>query len=123
VKGDAYGHGAVTVARALAGAGCDAFGVALVEEGAELRDAGIGGLVLCLGGVGRYGAEEVVRRDLTPVLYDEGDVYANLRIGTVEKARAIADYGGATPEHHPLFKGDKVFGWHTPPSEKTPNTK
>jgi len=57
------------------------------------------------------------------VLYDEGDVYANLRIGTVEKARAIADYGGATPEHHPLFKGDKVFGWHTPPSEKTPNTK
>ena len=73
VKGDAYGHGAVTVARALAGAGCDAFGVALVEEGAELRDAGIGGLVLCLGGVGRYGAEEVVRRDLTPVLYDEGD--------------------------------------------------
>lgn len=57
------------------------------------------------------------------VLYDEGDVYANLRIGTVEKAGAIADYGGATPEHHPLFKGDKVFGWHTPPSEKTPNTK
>lgn len=57
------------------------------------------------------------------VLYDEGDVYANLRIGTVEKAGAIADYGSATPEHHPLFKGDKVFGWHTPPSEKTPNTK
>jgi hypothetical protein len=57
------------------------------------------------------------------VLYDEGDVYANLRVGTVEKAGAIADYGGATPEHHPLFNGDKVFGWHTPPPEKTPNTK
>jgi hypothetical protein len=57
------------------------------------------------------------------VLYDEGDVYANLRVGTVEKAGAIADYGGATPEHHPLFNGDKVFGWHTPPPEKTPNAK
>jgi hypothetical protein len=57
------------------------------------------------------------------VLYDEGDVYANLRVGTVEKAGAIADYGGATPEHHPLFNGDKVFGWHTPPPEMTPNAK
>jgi len=57
------------------------------------------------------------------VLYDEGDVYANLRVGTVEKAGAIADYGRATPEHHPLFHGDKVFGWHSPPSEKTTNTK
>lgn len=50
------------------------------------------------------------------VLYDEGDVYANLRVGTVEKGGAVADFGGMTPEHHPLFRGDKVFGWHTPPS-------
>jgi len=73
VKGDAYGHGAVACARALAAAGCDGFGVALVEEGAQLREAGIDRLVLCLGGVGRYGAEEAVGRGLTPVLYDEGD--------------------------------------------------
>ncbi len=46
------------------------------------------------------------------VLYDEGDVYADLRVGTVERDGAIADFGGLTPEHHPLFKGDKVFGWH-----------
>ena len=73
VKGDAYGHGAVACARALDAAGCDAFGVALGEEGAQLRDAGIPRMVLCLGGVGRYGAEEAVARNLTPVLYDEGD--------------------------------------------------
>jgi alanine racemase len=73
VKGDAYGHGAVACAGALAEAGCDAFGVALVEEGAQLRDAGVAGLVLCMGGVGRYGAEEAVARGLTPVVYDEGD--------------------------------------------------
>lgn len=46
------------------------------------------------------------------VLYDEGDVYADLRVGTVERDGAIADFGGRTPDHHPLFKGDKVFGWH-----------
>lgn len=51
------------------------------------------------------------------VLYDEGDVYADLRVGTVEKADVIADFGGMTPAHHPLFKGDKVFGWHVPPAQ------
>jgi alanine racemase len=73
VKGDAYGHGAVAASLALQAAGCGAFGVALVEEGAQLRDAGVSGLVLCMGGVGRHGAEEAVARDLTPVVYDEGD--------------------------------------------------
>ncbi|HRH99245.1 MAG TPA: hypothetical protein PLB55_25100 [Prosthecobacter sp.] len=57
------------------------------------------------------------------VLYDEGDVYANLRVGTVEQAGVIADYGGMTPEHHKLFNGDKVFGWHVPPQEKTSQAK
>lgn len=73
VKGDAYGHGAVTCARALEAAGVDAFGVALVEEGAQLRAAGVRVPVLCLGGVGRYGAEAAVEHGLTPVVYDEGD--------------------------------------------------
>jgi alanine racemase len=84
IKGDAYGHGAVAVATALSAAApasgatppfhpADAFGVALVEEGAQLRDAGIATPILCLGGVGRFGAAEAVARDLTPVLYDEGD--------------------------------------------------
>ena len=41
VKGDAYGLGAVPVARALAGESPVAFGVASVIEGCELRTAGI----------------------------------------------------------------------------------
>ena len=40
VKADAYGHGAVEVARALAREGCGHFGVATVDEARELRDAG-----------------------------------------------------------------------------------
>ena len=62
-------------------------------------------------------------RDPLHVLYDEGDVYANLRVGTVEQAGVIADYGGITPEHHKLFNGDKVFGWYSPPQEKPAITK
>jgi len=73
VKGDAYGHGALPCAEALEAAGVDRFGVALVEEGAQLRLAGVRRPVMCLGGVGRDGAEEALARDLTPVLYDEGD--------------------------------------------------
>ena len=41
VKADAYGHGAVEVARACIEAGAESLAVVTVEEGAELRRAGI----------------------------------------------------------------------------------
>lgn len=41
VKADAYGHGAVEVARAALDAGADSLAVATAEEGTELREAGI----------------------------------------------------------------------------------
>jgi hypothetical protein len=41
VKAQAYGHGAVPVARAATAAGASWLAVALVEEGAALREAGI----------------------------------------------------------------------------------
>lgn len=49
VKADAYGHGAVGVGRVVAAAGVDWLGVALMEEGAELRRAGIEIPILVLG--------------------------------------------------------------------------
>jgi len=48
VKSDAYGHGATAVAPVLAAAGADAFGVASVDEGMQLRAAGIDKPVLIL---------------------------------------------------------------------------
>ena len=42
VKADAYGHGSVEVARACIEAGADSLAVVTVEEGAELRRAGLG---------------------------------------------------------------------------------
>ena len=50
VKANAYGHGSVTIARALA-AHTDAFAVASLEEAAVLRAAGIGTPILLLEGV------------------------------------------------------------------------
>ncbi len=48
VKADAYGHGDVPVATAALDAGVTSLAVALVEEGARLRDAGIEAPILVL---------------------------------------------------------------------------
>lgn len=49
VKDNAYGHGLIPVARTLAQAGCEEFGVACASEGEELRGAGIRNPILLLG--------------------------------------------------------------------------
>ncbi|MCY0897605.1 MAG: alanine racemase [Firmicutes bacterium] len=71
VKADAYGHGAVPVARALRDAGVDWLGVATAEEGEELRQAGIGGPVLVLGPSNREQLRLAVERRLDVILVDE----------------------------------------------------
>ena len=48
VKADAYGHGAVRIARLAEECGIDMLGVATVDEGKELREAGIGLPILVL---------------------------------------------------------------------------
>ena len=68
VKADAYGHGAPEVARALAGAGIEWLGVALVEEGAELRRAGVATPVLVLGPATPEQRALVARHRLTPAV-------------------------------------------------------
>ncbi len=69
VKADAYGHGAVACAQRLAAAGADWFGVALPEEGVELRAAGIAQPVLCLEGFWAGQAALCLRHNLTPLVF------------------------------------------------------
>jgi alanine racemase len=69
VKANAYGHGAVECARVLEEINADWFGVALVEEGIELRLAGIARPIFLLGGFWRGQAGDVIERDLTPAVY------------------------------------------------------
>jgi alanine racemase len=70
VKADAYGHGAVPVARLCEQAGADLLGIATVEEGAALRQAGIGLPLVLLGSILPAEATEVVRHGLTASLGD-----------------------------------------------------
>jgi alanine racemase len=49
VKADAYGHGAVTIARAALQCGANWLGVATIPEGIELREAGVKAPILLLG--------------------------------------------------------------------------
>jgi len=69
VKADAYGHGAVPVARSVVEAGATSLGVVLVEEGVELREAGIDVPIVVLSEPAPEAAAEVVARRLTPVVY------------------------------------------------------
>jgi alanine racemase len=93
VKADGYGHGAVPVARAALDAGAQWLGVALVEEGAELRAAGIDAPVLVLSEPPPPAAPAVVALGLTPVAYT--------RPGIDALAKAVAD-GGALTGADPL---------------------
>lgn len=69
VKANAYGHGAVECATRLEREGVDWFGVALPEEGIELRTAGISKPILCLGGIWAGQESLCVQQNLTPVIY------------------------------------------------------
>jgi len=66
VKADAYGHGAVPVAKCLAECGVDWFGVATVEEALELRAAGIEQPILLLGGLYMSDPADLIQYRLTP---------------------------------------------------------
>lgn len=69
VKANAYGHGAVECAHRLEREGTNWFGVALPEEGIELRNAGIAGSILCLAGFWEGQAELCLQHALVPVVY------------------------------------------------------
>ena len=71
VKADAYGHGAVPVARAALEGGAVALGVALVEEAEELRGAGIDAPILLLSQPPPDAAVDVVRLGLWATVYSE----------------------------------------------------
>jgi len=87
VKAGAYGHGPVPVAEAALGAGASWLAVAMVEEGAVLRDAGIAEPVLLLSEPPAAAMADVVGLGLTPTLYTQAGVEA--------AAKAVAATAGA----------------------------
>lgn len=68
VKADAYGHGAVPVSKALYDL-VDAYGVATIEEGIELREAGIDKMILVLGYTGICHFSDLIGYDISQTVY------------------------------------------------------
>ena len=68
VKADGYGHGGVAVSRVALEEGVEVLGVATVEEGRELREAGIRVPVLLFSLPVPEGLPDIVRFDLHPVV-------------------------------------------------------
>ncbi len=111
VKANAYGHGAVQVARVLEAEGVAMLGVALVEEGVELRNAGVKAPILVMGGSYDGGYGLLVEHRLTPTLFRrehiDGLIAAAQKAGTPATAHLKLDTGmsrlGVQPSELPEF--------------------
>jgi alanine racemase len=84
VKADAYGHGDAPVARATLEAGATWLGVALVEEGIGLREAGVEAPILVLSEFPRGAEHDALAAGLTPTIYSAEGVAA-----VAEASRAL----------------------------------
>jgi len=76
VKADAYGHGAAPVARAALDAGATHLGVATVDEGVGLREAGFDAPIVVLSEPAPAAAAVVVAHSLTPFVYSAAGIEA-----------------------------------------------
>lgn len=74
VKADAYGHGATECAKALEQEGARWLGVTSLDEAIPLRDAGIRTRILLMTGFWRGEEEELIRLQLTPTVWEPGQV-------------------------------------------------
>lgn len=69
IKADGYGHGAVPVAKFLNTIGVDAYGIAIIEEGIELRKAGIEKSLLILGYTPKEQFRQLIEYNITPTIF------------------------------------------------------
>ena len=102
VKGNAYGHGAVMVSKTALENGATRLAVARVDEGIQLREAGVEAPILVLGYVPVDEMEEVVRWRITPPIIHW------------HTARAVSELsssqGVVTPVHVKVETGLGRFG-------------
>ena len=75
VKADAYGHGAVGVAKAIQDE-VDYFGIAELGEAVELREAGVKKPILVLSYTSPYQYESLVKYELTQTIFNYDDAVA-----------------------------------------------
>jgi alanine racemase len=99
LKADAYGHGALKVARTVLHNGATMLGVATVSEAAPLREAGIDAPILVFGYVPLWQMREAVRLSVTVTLYSIESAQAlsraALALGKTVKVHVKVDTGMA----------------------------
>ena len=90
VKADGYGHGAVPAARAALAGGADWLAVALVEEGEELRRAGVTAPILVMTEPPAAAVERLLAAQLTPTVYTAAFTQALAAAGRTAAAGPIS---------------------------------
>ncbi len=90
VKADGYGHGAVQVSNAALSAGAERLGVATVEEGVALREAGITAPVHLLSEPPPEAAGVVIRHRLLPTVCSLP--FAAALSAAAQEAQTVAEY-------------------------------
>jgi alanine racemase len=102
LKADAYGHGALRVARTVLRNGASWLGVATVSEAQPLRDAGIRAPILVFGYTAPWQAREAARLDLRATIYGMESAQA--------LSRAAQDLGRAVAVHVKIDTGMARLG-------------
>ena len=87
VKANGYGHGAREVAKTLEHEGSDGFGVATLEEGVELREAGIRSPIVILAGFYPAQFDQLLRLRLIPVAIEPDGLR---RLETLARKRGVS---------------------------------
>src|ERR1700745_474559 len=103
VKANAYGHGAVEIARGLEDAGADLLACADIEEGAVLRAAGVKAEILVFGALSVSDLDGVFDCDLPPTISTPGAARA------VQKA--AVRYGRRVRYHLKIDTGMNRLGF------------
>ncbi len=97
LKADAYGHGALKVARTVLHNGATMLGVATLSEATPLREGGIAAPILVFGYVPLWQMREAVRQDVTVTLYASESAQAlsraALALGKTVKVHVKVDTG------------------------------
>ena len=103
IKADGYGHGYRAVAETLSELGVRRFGVATVQEGVLLREAGVLEDIIVMGGILPEQAKDLVHATLIPTLSDIDTVHA--------LSQAVSQHQLPYPVHVKVDTGMRRLGF------------